>query len=111
MAPEGGATFAAVARDGGADATLWIERDPALDFATFEARSLDQLRSLAGSAQVVERIAAPTPEGTIVRLAADAPAGEPEFAVTAAGRRPLSLLPRDHGPARRLGARRSRAPR
>jgi hypothetical protein len=79
---EGGATFAAVAAGGGADATLWIEREPKLDFASFESRSLDQLRSLAGSARVVERIAAPTPEATVVRLAADAPPGEPEFEVT-----------------------------
>jgi hypothetical protein len=79
---EGGATFAAVAADGGADATMWIERDPQLDFASFESRSLDQLRSLAGSARVVERVAAPTPEATVVRLAADAPPGEPAFEVT-----------------------------
>jgi hypothetical protein len=80
--PEGGATFAAVSADGDADATLWIERDPDLDFARFEARSLDQLRALAGSARVVERIAAPTPEATVVRLAAVAPPGQPEFEVT-----------------------------
>jgi hypothetical protein len=80
--PEGGATFAAVATEGDADATLWIERDPGLDFARFEARSLDQLRALAGSARVVERVAAPTPDATIVRLAAVAPPGQPEFEVT-----------------------------
>jgi hypothetical protein len=80
--PQGGATFAAVSADGDADATLWIERDPDLDFARFEARSLDQLRALAGSARVVERIAAPTPEATVVRLAAVAPPGQPEFEVT-----------------------------
>ena len=51
-APSGGATFAAVAPGGDADAMLWIERDPKLDFATFEARSLAQLESLAGSAGV-----------------------------------------------------------
>jgi hypothetical protein len=80
--PQGGATFSAVAAEGDADATLWIERDPNLDFARFEARSLDQVRALAGSARVVERIAAPTPEATIVRLAAVAPPGQPEFEVT-----------------------------
>ncbi|MGH2953527.1 MAG: hypothetical protein ACRDK9_05835 [Solirubrobacterales bacterium] len=80
--PEGGATFAAVSSDGAADATLWIERDPGLNLPTFIARSLDQLRALAGSAQVVDRVVAPTPEATIVRLAADAPAGQPGYEVT-----------------------------
>jgi hypothetical protein len=80
--PEGGATFAAVSADGDADATLWIERDPKLDFASFESRSLDQLRSLAGSAHVVDRTAAPTPEATVVRLAADAPEGQPQVEAT-----------------------------
>ena len=51
-------------------------------FADFEARSLAQLEALAGSASVVERVAAPTPEDTIVRLAADAPKGEAQFEVT-----------------------------
>lgn len=80
--PSGGATFAAASAGGDADVMLWIERDPGLSFSSFEARSLDQLRALAGSAQVVERIAAPTPEGTVVRLAADAPAGSPAYEVT-----------------------------
>lgn len=76
---EGGATFAAVAPGGEADATLWVERDAELDFATFEARSLGQLEQLAGSAEVVERTAGPTPQATIVRIAADAPAGAPRY--------------------------------
>jgi hypothetical protein len=80
--PQGGATFTAAAAGGEADATLWIERDPTLDFASFESRSLEQLRALAGSARVVERVPAPTPDATIVRLAADAPSGQPEFEVT-----------------------------
>jgi hypothetical protein len=79
---EAGATFAASAPGGEADATLWIERDPRLEFTAFEARSLDQLKTLAGSARVVERTAAPTLEGTIVRLAADAPPESPRFEVT-----------------------------
>ena len=41
-----------------------------------------QLEALAGSANIVERVPAPTEEGTIVRLAADAPAGQPSYAVT-----------------------------
>jgi hypothetical protein len=70
-----GAAFAAASEDGTADVTLWIERDPSLSFEEFEARSLTQLRQLAGSAEVVERSAGPTPERTIVRIEADAPEG------------------------------------
>ena len=62
--------------------TLWVERDAGLSFQEFEARSLDQLEALAGSARVVERVAAPTPEGTVVRLAADAPPNSPAYEVT-----------------------------
>jgi hypothetical protein len=78
----GGATFVASSSDGEADASLWVERDPSLSFAEFEARSLEQLGSLAGSAHVVERIPAPTVDETVVRLAADAPPDSPEYEVT-----------------------------
>jgi hypothetical protein len=77
-----GATFAASARDGGAEATLWVQRDPSLDFSQFEAQSLDRLRQLAGSAQVTDRTVAPTVDGTIVTLAADSTAGAPAYDVT-----------------------------
>ena len=80
--PPAGATFAAVAADGGADATLWITQDPKLDFPAFINQSLAQLRTLAGSARVIERIPAPTPEGTIVTLGADAPEGQPTYQAT-----------------------------
>jgi hypothetical protein len=80
--PANGATFAAVSPDGKADATLWVRDEPKLDFPTFEATSLAQLRSLAGSAHVASRVAAPTPDDTIVRLAADAPVGKPAYEVT-----------------------------
>jgi hypothetical protein len=80
--PQNGATFAAAARDGGADATLWIQRDPRLTFPEFESQSLAQLRDLAGSAQVVDRTTAPTADGTIVTLAADSPPGAPTYDVT-----------------------------
>jgi hypothetical protein len=75
-----GAAFAAVSEDGSGDATLWIERDTSLSFAEFEARSLDQLRQLTGTAGVIERSAGPTPEKTVVRLQADAPPGSGTFA-------------------------------
>ncbi len=82
IAPQGGATFAAVANDGGADAQLWISEDPKLDFPTFVRQSLTQLETLAGSAQIVERAPAPTADETVVKLAADAPAGQPSYEVT-----------------------------
>lgn len=81
-AASGGATFAAVAPGGDADVTLWIDEDPELDFPTFVSQSLAQLEALTGSAQIVERVPAPTPEASIVRLAADVPPGQPTYEVT-----------------------------
>jgi hypothetical protein len=72
--PEGGAAFAARAVDGTADATLWIDRNPGLSFLEFEAGTAERLRSLSGGeVKIVERIKAPTADGTVVRLRADAP--------------------------------------
>jgi hypothetical protein len=85
-APSGGATFAAVAPDGDADVMLWIERDPELDFATFERRSLTQLESIAGSSGVVRRNPGPTPETTTSVIApTDAPDGAPNYEVLLSG--------------------------
>lgn len=67
--PAAGATFAAVSSDGTADATLWITNDPKLNFAAFEAASLSQLETLAGSAKVVERSTGPSVETTSVTIA------------------------------------------
>jgi hypothetical protein len=80
--PPDGATFAAEAKDGGAEATLWITEDRKLEFPTFVSQSMAQLEALAGSAHVVERVPAPTADDTIVRLAADAPEGQPSYEVT-----------------------------
>ncbi|MGH2987545.1 MAG: hypothetical protein ACRDLO_12775 [Solirubrobacterales bacterium] len=80
--PPSGATFAAVSGDRGADATLWIEEDPELEFADFIGQSLAQLDALAGSARIVERAPAPTPEATVVRLAASPQPGQPRYEVT-----------------------------
>jgi hypothetical protein len=88
-----GAAFAAVSDDGSGDATLWIERDPSLSFAEFEARSLEQLRELTGTAGVVERSTGPTPEKTVIRLQADAPPGSGTFA-------PYTVTLRASGPYR-----------
>ena len=85
-APSGGATFAAVGPEGDADAMLWVEQDPKLDFATFESRSLAQLESLAGSAGVVERNPGPTPETTTSLLApTSAPKDAPNYEVLISG--------------------------
>lgn len=80
--PPAGATFAAASPDGRADATLWVQRDPGLDFATFEANSLAQLESLVGSSKVVERNPGPSPEASSIKIApASAPAGAPAYEV------------------------------
>jgi len=82
--PPAGATFAARAADEAGESTLFIDRDPELDAAAFEARSLAQLREVAGSAEVAERVPGPTPEETIVRLQSQARAGGggPAYEVT-----------------------------
>jgi hypothetical protein len=82
--PPSGATFAARSSDETGEATLFIDREPELDTAAFEARSLQQLRDVAGSAEVAQRVSAPTPEETIVRLRSEAQPrrGEPIYEVT-----------------------------
>jgi hypothetical protein len=80
--PAAGATFAAISSDGTADATLWIQEDPKLDFATFEATSLQQLETLAGSATVVERSVGPSVEASSITLAPkNVPEGSPSYEV------------------------------
>jgi hypothetical protein len=80
--PPSGATFAAAAPGDQANATLWVTRDPKLSFAEFQANSLEQLRSLAGSAEIVDQVAGPSADDTVVTLAADAPPGSPRYEVT-----------------------------
>ena len=80
--PPSGATFAARTADETGEATLFIDRDPDLDAAAFEARSLTQLRDVAGSAEVAERIPGPTPEETIVRLTSSPRSDEAVYEVT-----------------------------
>lgn len=69
--PPDGAVFAARSADGNADATLWIEREPNLSMDEFEQRSLAQLAEIGENPRVVDRVEAPTLEGTIVELRAD----------------------------------------
>ena len=68
-----GSAFAATSSDGDAEATLWIERDPQLSFSDFEARSLVQLRQLAGNATIVDQTSGPTLEKSSALLEANAP--------------------------------------
>jgi hypothetical protein len=81
--PPSGATFKAVAPDGDADATLWINRDRNFDFDQFVTDSTSQLEALAGTKPIeVERVIAPSLEDSVVRLAADTPPGQPSYEVT-----------------------------
>ncbi len=69
-APDG-ATFKALSRDGLAEATLWIEKDPTLSFKQFERRSLAQLTALSPDAEIVDRVDGPTIETTITEMRAE----------------------------------------
>ena len=73
--PPRGATFAAEAADGTADAALWVERNRDLSLREFETDSLRRLKRVARNVRVESRIPAPTDAGTVIRLRADAPAG------------------------------------
>ncbi len=79
--PPSGATFSAVGANGEAEATLWISEDANLDFPAFVTQSLNQLETLAPNPRVVSRVPGPTPETTIVRLAADTPADQASYEV------------------------------
>jgi hypothetical protein len=78
--PPAGATFSAVV-GGEAEVTLWISEDPSLGFPDFITQSLRQLETLAPNPRVAVRIPGPTPETTVVRLAADVPASQPSYEV------------------------------
>lgn len=71
--PPDGAVFAARSEDGAADVTLWIEEEPDLSMREFEERSLEQLGEIGENPRVINRVEAPTLEGTIVELRADTP--------------------------------------
>lgn len=99
--PAAGATFAAVSADGTADATLWVRDDPKLDLAAFEASSLAQLETLAGSARVVDRKVGPSIESSSVTLAPrSVPEGSPTYEVVLRGSgRNWYYLATTHGPS------------
>lgn len=71
--PPEGASFAAVSDDGLGEATLWVERDPDLDFDEFIDQSLAGLEGLGEDARVTDRVEGPTPETSIAVLEADVP--------------------------------------
>ena len=79
--PAAGATFAAVAAHGDAEATLWIEEDASLEFPAFIEQSLNQMRTLTPNPEVCGRVPGPTPETTVVRLCAPAPANQASYEV------------------------------
>jgi hypothetical protein len=71
--PPEGASFAAVSDDGLGEATLWVDRDPKLDFDQFIDQSLAGLDGLGDNARVTDRVEGPTPETSIAVLEADVP--------------------------------------
>lgn len=71
--PPEGASFAAASDDGLGKATLWVDRDPKLDFDEFVDQSLAGLEGLGDNAEVTDRVDGPTPETSIAVLEADVP--------------------------------------
>jgi len=71
--PPEGASFAAVSDDGLGEATLWVDRNPKLDFDEFVDQSLAGLEGLGDNAEVTDRVDGPTEETSIAVLKADVP--------------------------------------
>ncbi len=105
--PAAGATFAAVSSDGTADATLWIQSDPKLDFATFEANSLAAARDARGQrpGRRAERRADGRVELDHPRAQGRARTGSPTYEVVLRGAGRQLVLPGDDLPGRRPGRR------
>ena len=88
-APDG-AVFAAESPEGAAQTTLWVERDPNLDFDGFVKQSLGGLTTLGDDARIVDRVDGPTVESSSAELRADValdgkPAGPYRVNLRAAG--------------------------
>ena len=75
--PKSGATFAAAADDGTADASLFVRRDPGVSFSNFQSLSLAQAHQVADSVHVVKHA-----HGPGVELAAGPQPGKPAYDVT-----------------------------
>ena len=71
-APEG-ASFAARSEDGLGEATLWVDRDPKLDFDAFVDQSLAGLEQLGDDATVRDRVEGSSLETSIAELEAVVP--------------------------------------
>lgn len=71
--PPEGASFAARSTDGLGEATLWVDRDPKLDFDTFIDQSLAGLEQLGDNATVSDRVEGSSLETSIAELEADVP--------------------------------------
>jgi hypothetical protein len=71
--PPEGASFSARAGDGLGEATLWVDRDPKLDFDTFIDQSLAGLEQLGENATVSDRVEGSSLETSIAELKADVP--------------------------------------
>jgi hypothetical protein len=71
--PPQGASFAAKSNDGLGESTLWVDRDPNLDFEKFIDQSLAGLDQLGENATVTDRVEGPTLETSIAELQADVP--------------------------------------
>ncbi len=88
-APDG-AVFAAASPDGAAQTTLWVERNPNLDFDGFVQQSLGGLVTLGDDARITDRVDGPTIETSSAELRADValdgePAGPYRVNLRAAG--------------------------
>lgn len=70
-----GSAFAATSRDGLATTTLWIRRQPGLDFNAFEKRSKRSVRKLGRNVQVLSKVEGPTVADSSVQLGAEVPLG------------------------------------
>ncbi len=71
--PPEGASFSARSIDGLGESTLWVDRDPKLDFETFIDQSLAGLEQLGEDATVSDRVDGPTLETSIAELQANVP--------------------------------------
>lgn len=71
--PPEGASFAARSDDGLGEATLWVDRDPKLEFDTFIDQSLAGLEQLGENAEVSARVEGSSLETSIAELRADVP--------------------------------------
>lgn len=72
QAPDGSA-FAATSADGLAETTLWVDRDPSLDFAGFVDQSRATLDEIGTNVSVAERVGSSSLASQVVRLEAEVP--------------------------------------